>query len=182
MTTRNWSSPNRARTHRRRTRKSSLEVNLVLLFALLLAVEWIGHHVAAVLIIGVLAGMGIIFSLWVRRRRLFLYKLEGVHWTRRELLRISPLDFEHLVAELYRRQGYQVHVNHRIAPDGGIDITLTRQNERRFVQCKRWSSAGGVSEVRELLGVVTAYRGDGGILVCTSGFTRAAREWAAPLP
>jgi restriction system protein len=49
-------------------------------------------------------------------------------------------DFEYLVGEAYRRKGYQVQENTGTGPDGGIDLTLTREGERYLVQCKNWKT------------------------------------------
>lgn len=92
-------------------------------------------------------------------------------------------DFELLVGEAYRRQGYSVRERGGRQADGGIDLELARGSEHVIVQCKHWLNRRvPVQRVRELLGVVTAEGADRGILVATSGFTPEALQFAAARP
>ncbi len=92
-------------------------------------------------------------------------------------------DFERLVGEAYRRQGFTVIERGGPQPDGGIDLQLSRGGERIVVQCKHWKNRQvPVQRVRELLGVVTAEGADRGILVATAGFTRDALDFANGKP
>lgn len=92
-------------------------------------------------------------------------------------------DFESLVGEAYRRKGYRVQENTGTGPDGGIDLTVTKDSERHLVQCKNWKTkAVGVPIVRELYGVVTAENASGGIIVCSGSFTQDAIEFARGKP
>ena len=92
-------------------------------------------------------------------------------------------DFELLVGEIYRKQGYSVSERGGRQADGGIDIELIRGSERVIVQCKHWLNRQvPVQRVRELLGVVTAEGADRGILVATGGFTRDALQFASGKP
>jgi hypothetical protein len=47
-------------------------------------------------------------------------------------------DFEYLVAEAFRRQGYQVEFSLGRGADGGVDLTLRRDGRTALVQCKQW--------------------------------------------
>jgi restriction system protein len=92
-------------------------------------------------------------------------------------------DFELLVGEAYRQQGYSVRERGGRQVDGGIDLELARGSEHAIVQCKHWLNRRvPVQRVRELLGVVTAEGADRGILVATSGFTRDALSFAEGKP
>ena len=92
-------------------------------------------------------------------------------------------DFELLVGEAYRRQGYSVRDRGGRQADGGIDLELARSGVRVIVQCKHWLNRRvPVQRIRELLGVVTAEGADRGILVATSGFTPDALQFAAGKP
>jgi restriction system protein len=93
---------------------------------------------------------------------------------------ISWQDFELLVGEGFRHRGYQVSQRGGAAPDGGIDLALTRGHERFLVQCKQWRAQSvGVSVVRELYGVMAAERVAGGYVVTSGKFTRDAKEFAS---
>jgi restriction system protein len=100
--------------------------------------------------------------------------------TASNVAQMSWVQFEQLVGEAFRRQGYSAVDNVVAGPDGGVDLVLTRGGERFLVQCKHWRTRPtGVSVVRELLGVAAA-RGASGVFVVTSGrFTAEAEAFAA---
>jgi len=125
---------------------------------------------------------------------IFTAAISAYHaWRRGELLdrqtsvnsimAISWKDFEYLVSEAYRRQGYSVQENTGDGADGGIDLVLNKDGNRLLVQCKNWkSSKVGVSTVRELFGVVTAEGASEGIVVCSGQYTNDALEFAKGKP
>jgi restriction system protein len=49
-------------------------------------------------------------------------------------------DFEGLVAEYYRRAGFQVTWEGGNSPDGGIDLVLRKGKETHIVQGKQWKN------------------------------------------
>ncbi len=88
---------------------------------------------------------------------------------------MSWRDFERLVGEAYRRQGYRVEEIGGSGPDGGVDLILRRDKETALVQCKRWKQAkGGAPTVRELLGAVMRDGATRGIFVTCGEFTAEA--------
>jgi len=92
-------------------------------------------------------------------------------------------EFEELVGEAYRRQGYTVIENNSAGPDEGIDLVLKKDGGLVLVQCKQWKSAKvGVNIVRELLGVMTAKHATSGILITSGIFTQEAKNFAADKP
>ena len=89
--------------------------------------------------------------------------------------------FEILVAEGFRQQGFSVFEKGGCAPDGGVDLVLSRGRDKYLVQCKQWRAQHvGVTIVRELYGVMTAERAAGGYVVTSGRFTADAsfREFA----
>jgi restriction system protein len=108
------------------------------------------------------------------RRQLFernqeLEKIRQLSWQR----------FEELVAEVYRRRGYSAAITGGGGADGGVDVTLRREGEMVFVQCKHWKAITvDVSKARELLGVVAAKSADKGILITSGRFTPSAKQFA----
>ena len=113
----------------------------------------------------------------------FAVQIEGgfrrclVEWTT-ELRHLDAQEFEWLVGEVFRREGWRVtEAGHQDSPDGNIDLDMTRDGRRRIVQCKRWSAQlVGVDEVRQLGGTLLreGLPGDAGVLVTLSGFTQQA--------
>jgi restriction system protein len=92
-------------------------------------------------------------------------------------------EFEELVGEAYRRQGYTVIENTTVGPDEGIDLVLKSDSGLILVQCKQWRSTKvGVNIVREAYGVMTAKKADNAILITSGFFTQEAKNFAADKP
>ena len=89
-------------------------------------------------------------------------------------------EFEHLVGEGFRLQGYSVLETGGNGPDGGVDLVLSRRGEKYLVQCKQWKAFKvGVEIVRELYGVMAARGVAGGFVVTSGRFTAEATAFAA---
>lgn len=107
-----------------------------------------------------------------------------LEWTT-DLRLLTAAEFEYLVGELFRREGWEVaETGRQDGPDGGIDLVVTRGRERRIVQCKRWTSwQVGVEHIRTFAGALTA-AGESprnGLFVTFSDFTPAATEAAGKI-
>lgn len=88
-------------------------------------------------------------------------------------------EFELLIGEFLRRQGYKVDNNTNNGPDGGIDIRVTKKGKKGIVQCKHYkTSKCSVNVVRELYGVQKSENLDFSIVACTSGFSKDAWDFA----
>jgi restriction system protein len=95
--------------------------------------------------------------------------LDGMTWQQ----------FERLVGEAFRLQGYQVIETGGGGADGGVDLVLTRDGEKHLVQCKQWRAFKvGVDVVRELYGVMAAKGAAGGFVVTSGRFTDEAVAFA----
>ncbi|MCZ2104915.1 MAG: restriction endonuclease [Burkholderiales bacterium] len=95
--------------------------------------------------------------------------LDGVSWQ----------EFELLVGEAYRQQGYRVTEIGGGGSDGGVDLVLTKGGKKFFVQCKQWKAYNvGVATVRELYGVMAAQGATGGFVVTSGRFTEDAQAFA----
>ena len=96
--------------------------------------------------------------------------LDGMTWR----------EFEILVGEAFRLQGYQVVETGGGGADGGVDLVLRKDRETFVVQCKQWRAYKvGVTVVRELFGVMAARGAAGGFVVTSGRFTREATEFAS---
>lgn len=92
-------------------------------------------------------------------------------------------EFELLVGEIYRRQGFLVELPAGTGADGGIDLTLHRGTERVLVQCKCWKAFKvSAPAIREFFGVIVSEKVDRGFFVTTGRFTRDAMEFAEGKP
>lgn len=88
-------------------------------------------------------------------------------------------EFEVLVGEYFRRQGFAVVNNFEAGPDGGVDVLLKKGADHYLVQCKHWRALRvGVQPVRELYGVMAAQRVAGAYVVTSGTFTDEARKFA----
>lgn len=123
--------------------------------------------------------VGAAISAWKRRQRRALVHdvaqgvasdvLDGMSWR----------EFEVLVGEGFRLQGYQVAETGGGGADGGVDLVLRRGGEKFLVQCKQWRAFKvSVEVVRELYGVMAARGAAGGFVVTSGRFTAAATEFA----
>jgi hypothetical protein len=91
---------------------------------------------------------------------------------------LDGISFEHEFSELLGDLGYRTTVTPR-SGDGGIDILAVRDGATMAVQCKRTSAPASPAMTRELLGSMTHSRVPHGMLVCTAGFSKGARDFAA---
>lgn len=92
---------------------------------------------------------------------------------------MSWREFEVLVGEAFRLQGYQVIEQGGAQPDGGIDLVLRKGSETHLVQCKQWKAYKvGVDVVRQLYGVMAAKGAAGGFVITSGTFTADAQAFA----
>ncbi|QCZ92647.1 DUF2034 domain-containing protein [Salinimonas iocasae] len=91
-------------------------------------------------------------------------------------------NFEELVAEAYRRQGYRV-AEGGFGADGGIDLELRKNDEWVLVQCKQWKAQKvGVNVIREMFGVLAASNADKVIVISSGRYTQQAIDFASDKP
>ena len=139
----------------------------------------VGQYILPILC---MAGAGM--SAWRRRARQNIVTdvaqskatdaLDGMSWR----------EFEMLVGEGFRLQGYQVVETGGGGADGGVDLVLTKPGknggEKFLVQCKQWRAFKvGVDVVRELYGVMAARGATGGFVVTSGRFTDEAVSFAS---
>ncbi len=99
-----------------------------------------------------------------------------------QLLELSPTEFEHFVASLFRRKGYRVVVRGG-SGDHGVDLELFGDGSKRaVVQCKRYRDTVGEDVVRDLFGTLLHERATRAFLVTTADISDAARKWSIGKP
>jgi len=99
-----------------------------------------------------------------------------IEWTS-DLRKLDATEFEWLVGELLRREGWKVTETGRVdGPDGNVDLRAAQDQRVLVVQCKRWAAKPvGVDEVRKLAGTASGERsGAAAVLATLSNFTEAA--------
>ena len=123
--------------------------------------------------------IGALASFFKRGKRKNLVK-KVTHDTSGNTIReMAWKDFELLVGEIFRMQGYSVVETGGGGADGGIDLILKKDNELFLVQCKQWRAYKvSVNVVRELLGVMVTQGAAGGFVVTSGVFTAEAQAFA----
>lgn len=105
--------------------------------------------------------------------------------TRPNLAELSPSEFESLMTNLFQKMDLETRQT-RASRDGGIDCVAWDMRPviggKIVIQAKRYKNTVGVGAVRDLYGAMNNERAAKGILVTTSGFGRAAFEFAKDKP
>ena len=102
---------------------------------------------------------------------------------KRFVYQLTPREFEEVVEEVFKRQGFQTRLTPQTR-DGGKDIITTKSILGRpvmfLIECKRYNEMNkiGVDIVRALYGVQTAERANKAIIVTSSYFTEDAQRFA----
>lgn len=91
---------------------------------------------------------------------------------KRFLYEMDPRDFEIFIASIYRKLGYTAIVT-QYENDGGKDIILSDKNDNKiYVECKRWSKNTGYKIGREICQKLIGAMSQAGIkrgIVITTG-------------
>jgi restriction system protein len=91
--------------------------------------------------------------------------------------------FEMLVGEAFRRQGYRIEETGHGGADGGIDLRLSKNGKSTLVQCKQWRSQRvDVKIVREMYGLLAHHGADAVKIVAIGDFTPDAQRFAQGKP
>ena len=87
--------------------------------------------------------------------------------------------YELLVGEIFRREGYAVELSAAAAQGDSIDLTLRRDSETILVQCKYWKSSRVTErEVGEFYSAMMTNGAPRGIFVTAGSFSREAQQFA----
>src|SRR5712691_11371939 len=98
------------------------------------------------------------------------------------LIGLAPEAFETWVGERFRDLGYEVHVT-PFQGDHGVDLILTRDDEKVIVQCKHHPlSTIGEPVLRDLFGAMHHVGANSAALVTTGQLSKAARDWLVGKP
>ena len=106
-----------------------------------------------------------------------------IYWLHARIRKMNWREFEELVGEAYRRQGYSVEENQSPGADEGVDLVLRKDGESVLVQCKHWRAVKvDVKIVRELYGVMASKHTPHGVAITSGMFTQDAKNFAADKP
>lgn len=148
-------------------------------FSLFYSVPFVGPFVylfSFLLFMSVLRPAG--FKKWEKDHRCWEEKVrEAARRSQMFWLSLSGYAFEHALADLYKRLGYEVGRTGG-SGDQGVDIELSKNGKKTVVQCKAHKNPLSPATVRELLGTKLASGADRAVLATFHGVTRGAREFA----
>ncbi|MEV0459265.1 restriction endonuclease [Catellatospora methionotrophica] len=101
--------------------------------------------------------------------------------SRPDLLHLKPVEFEHLIRQLFEKIGMKSWVT-QASKDEGVDAVAVNGDPivggLCIIQAKRWSKIVGVESVHALAGVMEHKRAAKGVLVVTSWVGKASRDFA----
>ena len=104
---------------------------------------------------------------------------------RTNLMDLSPSEFESLITNLFTKMGLETRQT-QASRDGGVDCVAYDPRPifggKVVIQAKRYKDTVGVSAVRDLFGTMQNEGASKGILVTTSGYGKAAFDFAAGKP
>jgi len=104
---------------------------------------------------------------------------------RPNLMELTPGEFESLVTNLFAKMGLETRLT-QASRDGGVDCVAFDPRPvlggKVVIQAKRYKHTVGVSAVRDLFGTMHNEGATKGILVTTSGYGKAAFEFADGKP
>jgi restriction system protein len=114
-----------------------------------------------------------------KRRRRLLETQTGLE----SISSLSWRQFELLVGEAFRRQGYTVQEAGLGGADGGTDLILRKDGILTLVQCKRWRTQRvDVKVVREMFGLLAHHQASAVKIVAVGTYTPDARRFAEGKP
>jgi restriction system protein len=104
---------------------------------------------------------------------------------RANLMDLTPGDFEALITNLFEKMGLETKLT-QSSRDGGVDCVAYDPRPifggKVVIQAKRYKNTVGVSAVRDLFGTMQNEGASKGILVTTSGYGKAAFDFANNKP
>lgn len=97
------------------------------------------------------------------------------------LHRLSPYNFERVIARMFEKKGFTVKITPQTR-DGGKDIFAAKNDLFSFlfyVECKKYAPNRpvGIEVIQRLYGVISAENATGGIIATTSYFTKSAKDY-----
>jgi len=102
----------------------------------------------------------------------------------KNIFKLTPRNFEELIAELFYKEGYKVELTKQTRDDGK-DLIIEKVSsfgivDKYIVECKRYKEGNnvGIEVVQRIFGVKNHDKVNKGIVVTTSSFTKKAKEFA----
>lgn len=120
-----------------------------------------------------LSGLIGIIQIVVQRRKDARLLLLGIT----SIDKLSGRDFERLLAELFRRQGFSVCLT-PYCGDDGCDVVIEKSGRKAVVQAKRAKGTVGIKAIQQVVASKAKYGAADAYCVTNSRYTSAAKELA----
>jgi hypothetical protein len=91
--------------------------------------------------------------------------------------KINGYEFEHFIANLFKKKGYRVDITPK-SRDQGADLIITDNNDRTVVQVKNYSQVVSNSAIQQVVAAKEFYRANKAMVVTSSFFSPSAIELA----
>lgn len=133
-------------------------------------------------------GLFVCFAFFALVDRRYETKLWASQDSLATLRQIDWFQFEKVVAEQLKQDGWQVKSKGGAKADGGIDVDAYRRGKngervRAIIQCKHWKKSNvGVSIVREMYGVLHSEKAEKVFIVTCGYFSKDAKAFARGKP
>ena len=101
----------------------------------------------------------------------------GFNYNMKDIDRMSGVQFEYMLVEYFKSQGYKAVPTKR-SHDFGADLVLERAGERTVIQAKRYSKKLGLKPIQEVIGSKAYYHARYAIVATNSTFTSSAWKLA----
>jgi len=122
---------------------------------------------------------GTVINIFTQFKSHSLFKSIQKKGARETVQELKWQDFEFLLSEWFKKQGYTTELTGGGGADGGVDIKLYKDGQLYLVQCKHYKTwKVSVQVVRELFGVMAAEKAVGGYVVTSGKYTQDAQAFA----
>ena len=102
---------------------------------------------------------------------------ENIIWTRDDLMKFTPYEFELFCGDLMKKLGYKV-LNTSQTKDEGKDIIVIKDGIKTYVECKQFDdSTVGRPLLQKLVGSAYADNVESVLFITTSLYTQDACDW-----
>ncbi len=92
---------------------------------------------------------------------------------------LGGFEFEGFLRTLFEKMGYRVEQT-RLSGDQGADLVVVKFGEKTVIQAKRSQGSIGNYAVQEIMGAISLYQADYGMVVTNNYFTQSARDLSIP--
>lgn len=137
----------------------------------------------ALSLIAPLLSLILLLPVYFAIRTVYIKQGSNGHSAEHQLAQLSWLEFEALVSDAYRQQGYTVTQKLDYSDEDTVDMELKKGHTLVLVNCKYWqSSKVGVKAVRELYDTLLDRQAGRAILLTCGTFTPEAIAFARYKP